>query len=216
MASLDLDIVSPTEVAAVTGVSVRDVHRVIDEEILPPAFLRSDGRREVLVAGLPLISFYFWSAERLTADERLFTIATAGKRLIDIEPKAWSGTWVFKHDYLTVDFKPFLMRARRGLNQLAAARRLVVRSPEILSGTPVVRGTRVPVYDVAASVAKGLDPERIAAAYPSLSAKQIELCALYAKANPPRGRPRRSSIGAPLVQVRRTRIPRRSAREAAN
>jgi uncharacterized protein (DUF433 family) len=216
MPSSTPDVVSATEVAAVAGVTVRDVHRIIDEEILPSAFLRADGRREVLTAGLPLITFYFWSAPRLTADERLRTIATAGERLIAIEPKAWSGAWVFKHDYLTVDFKPFLLRARRGLDQLAAARRMVVRSPEILGGTPVVRGTRVPVYDVAASVAKGLDPARISAAYPGLTAKQIELCALYAKANPPRGRPRRTDAAAPLVEVARTRTPRRRTREAAH
>jgi uncharacterized protein (DUF433 family) len=65
--------------------------------------------------------------------------------------------------------------------------------PEILSGTPVIRGTRVPVYDVAASVASGIPMERILSAYPSLKRKQVELATLYVDANPQRGRPRQNT-----------------------
>ena len=32
---------------------------------------------------------------------------------------------------------------------------MVVEDPEILSGTPVIRGTRIPVYDVAAQAEGG-------------------------------------------------------------
>ena len=67
---------------------------------------------------------------------------------------------------------------------------MVVSSPEILSGAPVIRGTRVPVYDVAASVAADIPMDRILAAYPSLDADKVELASIYAEATPPRGRPR--------------------------
>ena len=66
-----------------------------------------------------------------------------------------------------------------------AALDLVVRDPEILSGTPVIRGTRVPVYDVAASVEKGFPIEEILDDYPSLTREQVELAAHYAKLVPP-------------------------------
>jgi uncharacterized protein (DUF433 family) len=56
--------------------------------------------------------------------------------------------------------------------------------PEILSGTPVIRGTRVPVYDVAVSVAFGIPVVRILAAYPSLKRKQVELAATCVDAYP--------------------------------
>ena len=69
----------------------------------------------------------------------------------------------------------------------------MVSDPEILSGTPVIRGTRVPVYDVAASVASGIPMERILSGYPSLKRKQVELAALYVEANPQRGRPRQKT-----------------------
>jgi uncharacterized protein (DUF433 family) len=56
------------------------------------------------------------------------------------------------------------------------------------AGTPVIGGTRVPVYDVAASVAAGYPIERILSAYPSLNREQVELAALFAEANPQRGK----------------------------
>ena len=75
---------------------------------------------------------------------------------------------------------------------LERARAMAVTDPEILGGSePVVRGTRVPVRDVAAAVASGLATGDILASYPSLSAEQVELAALYASVECPRGKPRR-------------------------
>jgi uncharacterized protein (DUF433 family) len=94
------------------------------------------------------------------------------------------------------------------LKRLHAAQNIVVMDPEILSGTPVVRGTRVPVYDAAASVAIGIPVERILAAYPSLTWEQVELAALYVEANPQRGRPRpKASLPSNAkVVTKRTRV----------
>lgn len=69
---------------------------------------------------------------------------------------------------------------------------LIVSDPEILSGTPIIRGTRIPVYDVAASAEKGLPIERILRAYPELMARDVELARLWAKANPPMERHKKS------------------------
>ena len=70
---------------------------------------------------------------------------------------------------------------------------MVIEDPEILSGTPVIKGTRVPVYDVAAAVESGTSKDRILKSYPSLKDWQVELATVYARAVPPRGRPRRVS-----------------------
>jgi len=48
----------------------------------------------------------------------------------------------------------------RNSAELDEARVLVVEDPEIFSGTPVIRNTRIPVYDTAASVAAGLPMHR--------------------------------------------------------
>ena len=70
---------------------------------------------------------------------------------------------------------------------------MVIENPEILSGTPVIKGTRIPVYDIAALFDSGTPMERILKSYPSLKKWQIELASLYARAVPPRGRPKRAA-----------------------
>jgi uncharacterized protein (DUF433 family) len=102
--------------------------------------------------------------------------------------------------------------------RLERARAQVIADPEILSCTPVIKGTRVPVYDVAASVAAGIPMEDILSSYPSLKREQVELAALYAEAPPPREAPgRRAPLppGAKIIsssrrKLRATQQPRRS------
>lgn len=89
---------------------------------------------------------------------------------------------------------------------LKAARELVTMSDDVLSGTPVIRGTRVPVYDVAASVAAGYPLEQILTAYPSLDAEMVRLAAIYAEADPPRAYSYRAPElpeGAVIISKRR-------------
>jgi uncharacterized protein (DUF433 family) len=200
-----------TEAAVVAHVSIRDVNRAIDERILPSGFFRAGAERNVAVAGCPLIAFYFESAERLTSKERLWAIERAGARLkksgafaaVSLED------WTFRDEFLAIDLAPFVRRTAERMARLVQAREAVEVSRTVLSGSPVIRGTRVPVYDVAASVAAGIPQERILAAYPSLDAEKIELASIYAQATPSRGRPRRAAglpKGAKLVTDRRIRI----------
>lgn len=205
-----------TEAAVVARVALRDVNRVIDEGILPEGFFTTDDGRHVLAAACPLISFYFESAGRLTSEERLFAIRQAGPRLHRTEALAgeWAGEWTVQDDFLTIDLAPFVRRAKERLDRLAAAREVVVSSPDILGGAPVISGTRIPVQNVAASVAAGIPVERILEAYPALDAAKIELAALYAQANPARGRPRSGGTlpkGAVILADRR--VPRRRKAE---
>jgi hypothetical protein len=74
-----------------------------------------------------------------------------------------------------------------------------------LGGVLVIRGTRIPVYDVAASVAAGLPIRRILAAYPSLDADKIDLTAITPKRTPREVAPDRA-----------TSAPRRCRRSAGS
>ncbi len=96
------------------------------------------------------------------------------------------------------------------MERLTAARDCVVIDPDVLGGTPVIRGTRIPVHDVAASVAAKIPIGRILAAYPSLDADKIELATIYAEANPARGRPRSGDdLATGAVILADHRVPRR-------
>jgi uncharacterized protein (DUF433 family) len=203
------ELLTPSEAAVVSSVTVRDVNRVIDESILPAEFIKVGDGRHVRAAGCSLIAFYFESAKQLTSEQRLWAIKSAGARLRKPATAAalLKEDWIFRDDFLTIDLAPFLRKTWERLGRLEEARALVVTSPEVLGGaTPVIRGTRIPVYDVAASVAAGLPVSRILTAYPSLDADKVELAAIYAEANPPRGRPRQSPElpkGATVITDRR-------------
>jgi uncharacterized protein (DUF433 family) len=177
-----IECLTPSEVAVVAGVSVRDVHRMIDEHILPEALYSATQTRSFKSQACALISFYFQAANRLTAEERQRTITRASESTPEGQ--------IIQDEFLTIDLTSFHKEVEERMERLQAAEEIVVMDPEILSGTPVIRGTRVPVYDIAASVASGIPVERILAAYPSLKREQVELAALYVEANPQRGRPR--------------------------
>jgi len=208
------DMLKPSEAAVVARVALRDVNRVIDEHILPEGFVSLDDGRRVAATACTLIAFYFDSAKRLTSEERLFAIREVGSRLYRFRARALASLieedWTVRDEFLTIDLALFVLRTKERMERLAAAREIVVFDPEVLGGTPIVRGTRVPVHDVAASLAAGLPVDRILAAYPSLDREKIELAAIYAEANPARGRPRVVEdvpAGARIVAERR--LPRR-------
>lgn len=127
--------------------------------------------------------------------------------------------WTVRHDFLTIDLIPFLNSTSERLSDLAAAREMVVSSPDILGGTPVFRGTRVPVYDVAGSTTAGHPVDRILEAYPRFDAEKVRPTTIYAEANPCAGgraratafprAPSSSPIAAFLASGRRDEIPDR-------
>lgn len=199
----------PAEAAIVAQVTLRDVNRAIDERILPDDFYSLDDGRRVAASGCTLIAFYVDSAQSLTAQARLSVINDAGERLRRLDasslPSLVEEDWTVRDDFITIDLAPFIRRTTERMGRLAAARAMVATDPDVLGGTPVIRGTRIPVHDIAASVSAGLPVKRLLDAYPSLDADKIELATLYAEANPPRGRPRsadRLPEGATIIADR--------------
>lgn len=209
------ELLKPSEASVVAGVSLRDVNRAIDEHILPREFVSHKDGRRVYASACSLLTFYFHSAKRLTSEERLLTIRLAEPKLLAASSEAWAvwlhRDWKLHDEFLTIDLAPFIRRTMDRLEDLGAARAMVDVSDDILGGTPVIRGTRIPVYDVAAAGAGGATPAAIRdSLYPSLSEDQIRLARIYAEANPLRGRP---SVPAPVpegaVILRDRRVLRR-------
>jgi uncharacterized protein (DUF433 family) len=56
----------------------------------------------------------------------------------------------------------------------------IVVDPNICSGNPVIRGTRIMVRNVLGMVAGGYTVDRIVAAYPELSPEQVQAALEYA------------------------------------
>lgn len=73
---------------------------------------------------------------------------------------------------------------RQNLTALEKAKEMVVSDPEVLSGMPCFRGTRIPVHYVAWMVANGDAISSVLEAYPTLNEEQVDAAILYAKAYP--------------------------------
>lgn len=208
--SAAMELLTPAEAAVIASVTVRDINRVIDEKILPERFYTLEGGRHLLLAACPLVGFYFHTAKALTSEERGRLILRLSER---IDPKMtrrpvarWRKSsrpadWTVNDDVLTVSLWKFVTSAEDRHTKLAEARKMVDEDPKVLNGTPVIRGTRIPVYDIAASVAAGLPRARILAAYPGLDDHAIELATIYAEATPPRGRPKRFITSVPEARI---------------
>ena len=75
------------------------------------------------------------------------------------------------------------------LEELERATRVIGSDPEIMQGTPVFRGTRMPVYLIAEMVERGVSPEEILDGYPSLTRDVLDHARVYAATHPKPGRP---------------------------
>jgi len=65
----------------------------------------------------------------------------------------------------------------------------IEENPEIMGGTPILRGTRISVYAVLGRLNDGDNIEDILADNPHLSREAVETAALYARTHPFVGRP---------------------------
>jgi uncharacterized protein (DUF433 family) len=56
----------------------------------------------------------------------------------------------------------------------------VTRTPQILRGKPIIRGTRVPVYLIVDFVQNGVTPAQIVEDYPDLTLEDVEAALAFA------------------------------------
>lgn len=170
------------EAACVTGVPLRQVHRIIDAGLLDAAAQGGNRARAIRRDGLVGLKLAHETTGILTLDGRRRLV----RYLLD-HPEA---TKARERD-VSVDVRSMRSDVRKGLSLLARARGTVSRDAAVLSGTPCIKGTRIPAHDIADMLANGDSAGSIGEAFPQLSETQIELAALYARAYPRRGRPRR-------------------------
>lgn len=169
-----------TEAACVTGVPLKQVHRIIDAGLLFDGVQVRTGARVISGRALVGLRLAHLTADTLTLDARRRII----RRVLD-EPK----TATFQEDAVTVAVAPVADDIRDGLESLDHAKAVVSIDPAVMSGAPCFVGTRIAVHDLAEMVANGDTVDAVAAAYPSVSPDQIQLAIVYAAAYPRRGRP---------------------------
>jgi uncharacterized protein (DUF433 family) len=90
---------------------------------------------------------------------------------------------------LVIEVKSVRLELDSDLRKLERAENMIVSDPEIMRGTPVYRGTRIPVELIADMLSQGANPEEVIEGYPALDREKVELAPLYVQAFPRRGRP---------------------------
>jgi uncharacterized protein (DUF433 family) len=89
------------------------------------------------------------------------------------------------------------------VRDLEAAEAVVTKDKATLGGEPVFRGTRIPVYGIAAMLDAGATAEELLSGYPKLTERLLDLARIWATAHPRRGRPKLlSDLGLTLKNTR--------------
>jgi uncharacterized protein (DUF433 family) len=79
--------------------------------------------------------------------------------------------------------------AKRAIDYVRLREKYVEVDPAKRAGTPVIRGTRVPVRTLAQLVEGGESPKALKEDYPHIPEDAYDVAVLWAKGNPRRGRP---------------------------
>jgi uncharacterized protein (DUF433 family) len=115
---------------------------------------------------------------------------------------------------VSVDIGSFVSKAMGRMRAIERAQKLITVDPQIVGGTPVFAGTRVPVDTVAASLKKGIDRTRILGAYPSLTDDHLDAARVYSEVYPRRGRPAKSSNAPSSWKIKSSRHVSRHDKKA--
>lgn len=181
----DERVLSVNEAAKVTGVPLKQVHRIIDAGLLGDAVRREKGSRVILGKALVSLKFAHETTDILTLKGRMSFI----RYLLD-DPEIKT----VREDTVSIDVRPMKSEVRRRLTALEKAKRMITVNKDVLSGTPCFRGTRVAVHDIAEMIANGDNVSAILAAYPMLTEGLVHAAVTYADAFPRRGRPRQRPL----------------------
>jgi len=182
-----MDGYTPAQAAAITGLPLAAVHKAIDTRLIRPRSARSGATLRRLLTKEQLIYLQL-EAEGL----RLLPVGTRREIAESIQHSPNVDVMAIGNGkVLLVECKAARRKVEGQLKQLARMEDMVVSDPEIMRGTPVFKGTRIPVDLVADMLAQGATAEEILEGYPTLSKERITIAPLYMRAYPRRGRPSR-------------------------
>jgi uncharacterized protein (DUF433 family) len=182
-----MDGYTPAQAAAITGLPLAAVHKAIDSRLIRPRSARAGAAVRRLLTKEQLIYLQL-EAEGL----RLLPVATRREIAESIRRSPATETLpVADGTALVIEIGAARRAVESQLRQLARMEDIVVSDPEIMRGSPVFKGTRIPVDLVADMLAQGATAEEILEGYPTLSKEKLAIAPLFMRAFPRRGRPSR-------------------------
>jgi len=176
---------TPAQASAVANLPLPAVHKLIERRLIRPRRLRT-GRSVQRMLSRGQVLYLRLEAEGV----RLLPLASrrAIAKQIESSPEI-DAVVLTEGSAVVIQVKSVRLELDLDLRKLERAEGMIVSDPEIMRGTPVYRGTRIPVDLIADMLSQGATPEEILAGYPALDREKVELAPLYVRAFPRRGRP---------------------------
>jgi uncharacterized protein (DUF433 family) len=204
---------SPAEASALTNLPIRAVRRLIDRRFIRPRRLQRGRSVQRLLSWEQLV-YLGLEAEGLA----LLPVAQRRRIAKQIEADAeMDEVSVCEGSALVIQVKAVRKELHERLTKLKRAESAIIEDMETMRGTPVYRGTRIPVELIAEMLNQGASVGEILEGYPALDREKIEMAPLYVQAFPRRGRPA-ARPWAKRKPIRTTRQRRNmvAARETAD
>jgi uncharacterized protein (DUF433 family) len=176
---------TPAQASAVANLPLRTVRKLIERRLIRPR-LRRKGRSLQRMLTREQLLYLRLEAKGL----RLLPMATRRSLAKKIEkfPEI-DVVCLTEGSVLVVQVKSARQELDQDLEKLQRAEEMIVSDPDIMRGSPVYRGTRIPVHLIADMLSQGATPEEIVEGYPSLDKEKVALAPFYVQAFPRRGRP---------------------------
>ena len=176
---------TPAQASVVANLPLRAIHKIMERRLIRPR-LRRIGR----------------SSQRMLTREQLLylRLEAKGVRLLPIAARRFIAKEIEKSpeidvmcltesSALVIEVKSTRQELDQDLKKLQRAEEIIVCDPDVMRGSPVYRGTRIPVQLVADMLSQGATSEEIVEGYPSLDKEKVALAPFYVQAFPRRGRP---------------------------
>jgi uncharacterized protein (DUF433 family) len=176
---------TPAQASVLANLPLPAVHKLIERRLVRPRRLRT-GRSIQRMLSRGQVLYLRLEAEGV----RLLPMASrrAIAKKIESFPEI-DAVVLTEGSALVIQVKSVRQELDQELKKLERAANVVISDPEIMRGTPVYRGTRIPVELVADMLNQGAKPEEILEGYPALDREKVDLAPLYVQAFPRRGRP---------------------------
>lgn len=191
---------TPAQASAVAKLPLRTVHKLIERRLIRPR-LRRIGRSLQRMLTLEQLLYLRLEAKGV----RLLPMAERRSIANKIEKSPEIDVLCLTEDSaLVIQVKATRQELEQDLKKLRRVEEVIVSDPDIMRGSPVYRGTRIPVQLVADMLSQGASSDEIVEGYPSLDQERVGLARFYVQAFPRRGRP----VARPWLKAKPIRVTR--------
>lgn len=192
--------VCAAEAAFIAEISDRNLHRLIDEHILPASLYRQGEARSFSKLACAFARFYFDTDHDLTKSLRQRVIHKFAEMpfirddwcaVMALSRPIAHADWTVQLPFGLLELHNYMIRAQDRSELIERACGIVELDDAVKPGGVVFKGTQIPVYPVGTSLNRGMPVEQVRESYPQLTDDMLSLAQVYVRVHPPKGRPRR-------------------------